>query len=475
MRHPLLPVMGRKKIYLIDEAHMLSKAAFNAFLKILGRTTSFGGFYVATTDAHKILDTVTSRCFQLFFDPISVAEVANHLAYICTEEGLSFEKEALALIASETEGSMRDALNLIERIRIAYPSITYQAVTELLGRVDDDRLCELFRVVLQGSAPELLTTITGLKLDTYNPHNVWKRLVEIIRLSLWIKNGSEQLDSTGQKIKEITNSCSIERLIGLFELCYEYELLFAKTALPTQMLEMMLLTMNRKTDKQEVTDQTTKNKNKPAIFVAPEPKRKPEPTGERVSVPQTVTQPKLAEAEVLPNVKTEQEKKPAEVSEPWASCLQELEKLNDPLVVSIFKQGVFSVHDEQTQRVEIIFSQSLLFFKEWLDTTQKIWLPVIKRFFGENTVVIPHFTGAPTERTKIQAAPVQAVQATRDVQPAPIEKTKAPSKPKAAQNKEVPERVVTITDPEKWQKAQTLLRVFPGTLTLSQEADGEGA
>ena len=109
----LCQYLGERKIYLIDEAHMLSKAAFNAFLKILEEPPPSVVFMLATTDPHKIIDTVTSRCFQLFFDPIVQDEVVKHLAFICTEESVTYEVDALVLIAQETGGSMRDALILL--------------------------------------------------------------------------------------------------------------------------------------------------------------------------------------------------------------------------------------------------------------------------------------------------------------------------------------------------------------------------
>src|SRR4029079_7469323 len=90
-----LPQIGRKKIYLIDEAHMLSKAAFNAFLKILEEPPASVIFILATTDAQKIIDTVKSRCFQLFFTPIDETSLSNHLAAICKAENIQFESSGL--------------------------------------------------------------------------------------------------------------------------------------------------------------------------------------------------------------------------------------------------------------------------------------------------------------------------------------------------------------------------------------------
>ncbi len=573
-----VPVLGKKKIYLIDEAHMLSKAAFNAFLKILEEPPISVVFMLATTDPHKIIETVTSRCFQLFFEPIELHAVADHLAHICAKEEVAFEKEALLLIAQETEGSMRDALNLVERVRIAYPSITHTAVIELLGKIDDERLCELLQAVIQGSPQDILATIKHLDLEKYNPYLLWKSFVELIRRSLWVKNGSlpDESKLIGT-LKEITASCSLERLIRLFEICYDYELSFAKTAAPGHMLEMMLLKMAQKTEETSQNTSPKKSDNsasKPAtrpsvastanarsidLYVSATPtiearnvetpsagdyaaKAGSVPVSStRVSAPDVgitnvgnpaadtldaeaskvdTAVPSAAGAPNTPNatpLSTQSAQELLNHDSPWAHCLQEIEKLNDPLVVSIFKQGILSAHDAQAKSLDIIFSQDLLFFKEWLENTQKVWQPTISRFFGEGTLLVPHFTGAAKERTirigqhiaspSARVAPSQteqsgtagtdeasvsrAAMAGRPANERSASERLAPAAASSYARKEgerghggragrVPTgraptgRVVTITDPEKWQKAHALLRIFPGTLTVSQEnPDGE--
>ena len=534
-----VPVLGKKKIYLIDEAHMLSKAAFNAFLKILEEPPTSVVFMLATTDPHKIIDTVISRCFHLFFEPIKVPEVVGHLSSICTQEQLEFEKDALTLIAQETEGSMRDALNLIERIRIAYPAITLTAVTELLGRIDDDRLCDLLGVVLEGGPQEVLAALDRLGLEAYNPQVVWKRFVELIRSALWLKNGiAPDEEVLAQKLKSITANCSIERLIQLFEICYDYELLFAKTAAPGRMLEMMLLKMTQKSSHAEASGKLLSAPALPKVAPKIESRIAPVP---RVMQPQSLEKQELVPEVQAENLKSEdlvhgksqsvtrpdkqnsqnettaqasmsEERRvsigriPTRASEQvsaegvtanapcvdirWTNCLAQIEKLNDPLIVSVFKQGVFSAYNEQSNSLEIVFSQDLLFFKEWLENSKKLWKPLLERFFGEGTVLMPLFTGAPKERPNGRGATVSAGSAMQSPEPASTVQTNgaigrsqntpqgksAYASPYPSRNgtgnrssKVEPERVVTVTDPEKWQNATALLSVFEGTLTVSQE------
>ncbi len=263
-----VPVLGNKKIYLIDEAHMLSKAAFNAFLKILEEPPPSVVFMLATTDPHKIIPTVLSRCFQLFFDPIKPTQVVEHLTYICEQESLKAEPDALLLIAQETEGSMRDALNMLERLR-ALPEvmkssgeasvITKQAVIHLLGSIDEDRLAEVLIAVVANDPSQVLTAVQQVELARFNPRMIWKKLVETLRRSLWLKQGINPDDApVSQKLQFFVEAATYQRLITLLDLCYTYELSFAKTAVPHTMLEVLLLKMTVSDASQVVVPPTSK-------------------------------------------------------------------------------------------------------------------------------------------------------------------------------------------------------------------------
>ena len=469
-----VPALGKKKIYLIDEAHMLSKAAFNALLKMLEEPPASVVFMLATTDPHKILGTVTSRCFQLFFEPIKHEEVVRHLEYVCTQEELTFEKEALFLVAHETEGSMRDALNLIERLRIAYPHINKQAVIELLGCIDDDRLIELFDVIMQGPIEEILAACVRLELKKYNAQIIWKKLVDLIRLMLWIKNGVEPHQGIkSPRLNEIAIAASYEKLIALFELCYTYERAFAKTAEPASMLEMMLLKMHLLVSSGEPRKPERvipPQRQAPVSSRSPQGavqnsvashanKNRPPALGKEPLDQQAVEVKPVVVPEVL-----EAAKKP---SCPWQACFVEIEKLNDPLVASIFRQGVNEKYDADTCMFEMSFPSDLAFFKEWLHTTKKMWEPLIVRFFGEKAQFVAHFNQASTKERPLKRVPIPpanpVVQA--DVSPKKGIQAKVPQKSASPAKALVP-------DAENWQKSHMLSKIFPGTLMMKE---GESA
>ena len=201
----LLPVMGRKKIYLIDEAHMLSKAAFNALLKVLEEPPDSTTFMLATTDPHKIIDTVRSRCFQLFFTPIDAHTLVTHLSNICAQEQIVFEESALQLIVSESEGSARDAINMLEAVRFSAAEVTEQAVRTVLGRLPDDVIKQIAHAVVHEGPAQLLGLWKEHSIASYSAEKLYDSLVEFLRRQLWAKSGVGKLH---------IGDCSAERLIA---------------------------------------------------------------------------------------------------------------------------------------------------------------------------------------------------------------------------------------------------------------------
>ncbi len=131
------PAFGKYKVYIIDEVHMLSQAAFNAFLKTLEEPPSYAIFILATTEKHKILPTILSRCQIFDFKRIGLMDIVHHLAYVAQSEGVQAEEEALALIAEKADGGMRDALSMFDRIAgFSEEGITYQSALSCLNLLD---------------------------------------------------------------------------------------------------------------------------------------------------------------------------------------------------------------------------------------------------------------------------------------------------------------------------------------------------
>jgi DNA polymerase III subunit gamma/tau len=146
-----MPVQGRKKIYLIDEAHMLSKAAFNACLKVFEEPPEHVVFILATTDPHKVIDTVVSRCFHVYFDPLDMTEVSDYILKIAQQEQIACDHDAAQEIARCTQGSMREALTLLERASLVEVRVTLDLVLSVTGGIGSHDLHKLINAALQGA------------------------------------------------------------------------------------------------------------------------------------------------------------------------------------------------------------------------------------------------------------------------------------------------------------------------------------
>ena len=142
------PTDGRYRVFIIDEVHMLSKEAFNAFLKTLEEPPSYVIFILATTEKHKIIPTILSRCQIYDFSRITINDMVDHLAYVAEQEGIKAEKSALGIIARHADGAMRDALSIFDQVAASSRgNITYQSAIDNLNVLDDsyfDRLMECF-------------------------------------------------------------------------------------------------------------------------------------------------------------------------------------------------------------------------------------------------------------------------------------------------------------------------------------------
>ena len=133
------PQIGKYSVYIIDEVHMLSAAAFNAFLKTLEEPPPHAIFILATTEKHKIIPTILSRCQVFDFNRIKISDIVNHLEYVANNESINYEPEALNVIAQKADGGMRDALSVLDQISsFTENNITYDKVIETLNILDHE-------------------------------------------------------------------------------------------------------------------------------------------------------------------------------------------------------------------------------------------------------------------------------------------------------------------------------------------------
>ncbi len=167
----IAPQVGTKKVYIIDEVHMLSQAAFNAFLKTLEEPPSYAIFILATTEKHKILPTILSRCQVFDFRRISVQDIARHLAGIAAKEGIEAEPQALHTIAQKADGGLRDALSIFDQlVSFAGHRLTYQDVVKNLNVLDHDHYFTITEQLLKGDTAAALVTFNDILFQGFDGH-----------------------------------------------------------------------------------------------------------------------------------------------------------------------------------------------------------------------------------------------------------------------------------------------------------------
>ncbi len=166
------PQVGNYKVYIIDEVHMLSPSAFNAFLKTLEEPPKHCIFILATTEKHKIIPTILSRCQIFDFKRINVNDAKNYLKVIAQEQGINAEDDALHIIAQKADGAMRDALSIFDRVvSFSGKNLTRQAVTENLNVLDYDTFFEATDLIVENKIPELLLHFNHILSKGFDGHH----------------------------------------------------------------------------------------------------------------------------------------------------------------------------------------------------------------------------------------------------------------------------------------------------------------
>lgn len=450
----LLPVLARKRIYLIDEAHMLSKAAFNAFLKLLEEPPTTVFFILATTEAHKIIDTVSSRCFQLLFRAIDAEILAQHLQQVCITEGIAYEPEALLCISKQVQGSARDALNLLEQARFAYDTVTKQGIAALLNDMSEELVFALLDHALNKTSSQIVQFIQENKLEQFAAHGVWQRCLQILRDAYWQKcNIQINDDFYNQQLAKLIAQRDSSFIVSCMQLLYEHEEMIVRSDQNWGLLEFILLKMNG-------GDFAVQEKNASA----------------QVSVPEKPVMRQVATKSPLPQVKENSK------DERVDQFLKEVEGLGEPLLTSVFKQAKIEI-DSAKNTITFTLLKKFVLFNEVIETNKPKWFTLLQRIFGQAMQAHIIFDGANLSAQVAPAAakasaPVavpnlQQLHSTHDAEKkitktyqknTTYKKTETQATQAPVQGKKV-----DISDKEQWQKTHTILSVFSGTVTQVAE------
>lgn len=218
------PQMGKYKVYIIDEVHMLSAAAFNAFLKTLEEPPAYTKFILATTEKHKILPTILSRCQIFDFKRITVEDIAGHLQFVAEKEHITAEENALHIIAQKADGAMRDALSIFDQlVSFAGNQLTYQTVLDNLNVLDYDYFFRITDFILEGDLQGTLLTINDILDQGFEGQHFLIGFGEHLRNLLVIKDTAtarllEVAPSIRNKYQEQSAQCSVDFLLKALDI-----------------------------------------------------------------------------------------------------------------------------------------------------------------------------------------------------------------------------------------------------------------
>ena len=241
------PQTGKYKVYIIDEVHMLSQAAFNAFLKTLEEPPKHAIFILATTEKHKIIPTILSRCQIFDFKRITVKDAKDHLAEIAKEQGVEYEDDALHIIAQKGDGAMRDALSIFDRV-VSYcgKNLTRQAVTENLNVLDFEYYIRITDLILENKIPDLLVAYNDILAKGFDGHHFIAGLASHFRDLLVCKNPATlPLLEAGEQAQSLyaaqSQKAMHEFLIKGIELANECDLKFKISQNQRLLVELCLM------------------------------------------------------------------------------------------------------------------------------------------------------------------------------------------------------------------------------------------
>ena len=253
------PQVGKYKVFIIDEVHMLSQQAFNAFLKTLEEPPSYVVFILATTEKHKILPTILSRCQIYDFERMNVPSTVNHLKMVAEKEGISYEEEALTLIAEKADGGMRDALSIFDQAAsFCQGNITYAKVIEDLNELDADNYFKMVDMALQNKVTELMMTLNGIINRGFDAGNVITGLASHLRNVMMAKDPStltllETSQQQIEKYKQQATKCPTNFLYRALKILNRCDLDYRQSNNKRLLVELTLIEMAQLTQPDDDT------------------------------------------------------------------------------------------------------------------------------------------------------------------------------------------------------------------------------
>jgi DNA polymerase-3 subunit gamma/tau len=241
------PQVGKYKVFIIDEVHMLSTAAFNAFLKTLEEPPQHVIFILATTEKHKILPTILSRCQIYDFERMTVRDTISHLKQVAQKEGISVEEEALAVIAEKADGGMRDALSIFDQAAsFCQGNITYQKVIEDLNVLDSDNYFRLIDLALENKAMDIMVLLNNIINKGFDGGLLIQGLAKHVRNVLMARDIQtlpllEVSDQQRERYQQQAQKCQIPFLYQALRIINQCDINYRQSSNKRLLVELTLI------------------------------------------------------------------------------------------------------------------------------------------------------------------------------------------------------------------------------------------
>lgn len=295
------PTEGRYRVFIIDEVHMLSSAAFNAFLKTLEEPPSYVIFILATTEKHKIIPTILSRCQIYDFSRITIADMVDHLEYVASQEGITAERSALGVIARKADGAMRDALSIFDQVAASSRGhITYQSTIENLNVLDERYYSRLVDAFCAGDVAQALLVYKEIRDHGFDSHFFINGLAQYMRDLMVARNPlTLPLLDTDEAVKEQmaqqAQKLEPDFFYSAMSLCNEADLNYRQASSKTFLVELLLIRLCQLNGPSPIYSGNGEGRNLQKIEVvstqagtpaaAPAPAAAPRPQAAPVSTP----------------------------------------------------------------------------------------------------------------------------------------------------------------------------------------------
>ncbi len=291
------PQVGKYKVFIIDEVHMLSTAAFNAFLKTLEEPPAHVIFILATTEKHKILPTILSRCQIYDFERMTVRNTINHLKSVAEREGISYEEEALAVIAEKADGGMRDALSIFDQATsFCQGNITYQKVIEDLNVLDAENYFKMIDLAVSNKVADIMVLLNNIINKGFDGGLLIQGLAKHVRNVLMAKDEQtlsllEVSDQQRTRYQEQAKKCETRMLYEALRLMNQCDIQYRQSSNKRLLVELTLIEVAQITQPDEGPASGRKPRRLKSLFKQLIQQSQPRKAAPQVAAAETVASP----------------------------------------------------------------------------------------------------------------------------------------------------------------------------------------